>query len=456
LELLLIDDEHYIVEYLKHLINWPKFGMTTVLTTANAIEGRQILDRNQIDVLITDIRMPEVSGIDLLERIAKKRLRTRTIFLSGYSEFEYARKAIRYGLFDYLLKPIEKADLERVMARLAAKLRRAATTTTAVWEKQDQIDGFGYLLAIMSKNPLHFMVDHYNEIDEKLAHAAQSFCFFSSMHRKPIQQKDAWLRPFCWQTSTRMVGMLTVTAAQEWMRSDPTLRCSRSFCFTDKGAVRDIFFRFFFDTDPCGERFKSAARWLLDAHQKNRLGREQMLAQVAQIDTDGGRLAFTFETLCFFYLQKRLGATCNAGELLFDRLTDPERTIRTIVDRLDNQHNQLPAANSQTIIRFIQTYVRDHLSEELTLEKLGKQVYLHPVYLSKLYKQSTGENLSLYVTRTRLDRAAALLVDPELRVADISRLVGYRNPQYFIKLFKERFRVTPLKYRRCHLRCNPV
>ena len=89
-----------------------------------------------------------------------------------------------------------------------------------------------------------------------------------------------------------------------------------------------------------------------------------------------------------------------------------------------------------------------HLGDGLSLEELGGIVHLHPVYLSKLYKQETGENLSSYILRARLEKSAHLLEVSHLHVMDIARMVGYRKPQYFIKLFKELYGITPYQYRR--------
>ncbi|WP_315371499.1 helix-turn-helix transcriptional regulator, partial [Paenibacillus xylanexedens] len=84
----------------------------------------------------------------------------------------------------------------------------------------------------------------------------------------------------------------------------------------------------------------------------------------------------------------------------------------------------------------------------LSLDELGKVAHLHPVYFSKLFKQETGENVSNYISRKRLEKASQLLQDSELRVADIAQMVGYRKNQYFIQLFKVEYGVTPYQYRR--------
>jgi two-component system, response regulator YesN len=250
MRLLIVDDGHYIVEYIKHLLDWKKFGIDAVETTTNSIKAKEILDQTQIDILITDIRMPEVTGIDLLQHINKKNLRTKSVILSGYSDFEYAQKALRLGAVDYLLKPIDKDQMETTVKKLI----------------------------------------------------------------KTIDKNDF-----------------------------------------------------------------------------------EIIQDIAENEKD----------------------------------------------------TELPKNN---IINIIQAYVDDHLDNNLSLDDLGRLVYLHPVYLSKLYKQETGENLSNYISRKRLEKASRLLTDSNLHVNDISVLVGYKKTQYFIKLFKDQYGDTPQQYRRKQIR----
>lgn len=258
MHLLIVDDGQYVVEYLKHLLNWTKFGIERIETTTNPAEARILLNSGRFDIMITDIRMPEISGLDLLEHIDCSGLKTKVIFLSGYSQFEYAQKAIRLGALDYLLKPVDKDDMDKAMCK-----------------------------------------------------------------------------------ALKHIG----TAQQE------------------------------------------------------------------QGDDSAG--------------------------------TEPESQIQQ-----STQEGSWTTCSETDIVRMVRNYIDGHLGDGLSLEELGSVVHLHPVYLSKLYKQETGENLSSHILRTRLEKSAHLLEVSNLHVMDIARMVGYRKPQYFIKLFKEMYGITPYQYRR--------
>ena len=125
MKVLLVDDESYMTEYLKKLVDWKSYGFEEVLTASGGSIARDLIEQKKPELLVTDIRMPRVSGLDLVKYIDEKNYPTKTIILSGYSEFEYAQQALRYGVTEYLVKPILKKDfqisLEHVMEKFFEK-----------------------------------------------------------------------------------------------------------------------------------------------------------------------------------------------------------------------------------------------------------------------------------------------------------------------------------------------
>lgn len=125
MKVLLVDDESYMTEYLKKLVDWKSYGFEEVLTASGGSIARDLIEQKKPELLVTDIRMPRVSGLDLVKYIDENNYSTKTIILSGYSEFEYAQQALRYGVTEYLVKPILKKDfqasLEHVMEKFFEK-----------------------------------------------------------------------------------------------------------------------------------------------------------------------------------------------------------------------------------------------------------------------------------------------------------------------------------------------
>ena len=116
MKVLIADDEPFILQGLSVLIDWESEGCEIVRKATNGMEALDYLRQNSVDLVISDIKMPEMSGLELLEKIRTEKISDAYfIFLSGYNEFAYAQKAMRYSCMDYLLKPVKKeALLERI------------------------------------------------------------------------------------------------------------------------------------------------------------------------------------------------------------------------------------------------------------------------------------------------------------------------------------------------------
>lgn len=108
----------------------------------------------------------------------------------------------------------------------------------------------------------------------------------------------------------------------------------------------------------------------------------------------------------------------------------------------DKQKNR-----SSELIDKIKTYIKDHLHEDLSLNAVADVVYLSPRYLSRVFKQETGENFVDFVTKARMERAGELLRTSEMNIEQIAQTVSYNNPAYFTKKFKEVYGMTPSQYR---------
>ena len=122
-QVLLIDDEPWALYGLKTLIDWEALGYRRAGEAENGLKAMELLKKGNIDVAISDIRMPGMDGIQLMETIQEEKLPVEVVLVSGYSEFEYARKAVRYGAFDYLLKQVSAEELTDVLRRLSDALK---------------------------------------------------------------------------------------------------------------------------------------------------------------------------------------------------------------------------------------------------------------------------------------------------------------------------------------------
>src|SRR5690554_2219629 len=129
-KLVIVDDEDEIRQALSNYIPWSEMGFEFVNSFSNGKDAYNYFKEHEIDVLLCDIKMPVMSGIELAEKIHKENLDCKIVFLSAHKEFDYARKALAYGFEDYLLKPTKYQELLAVFEKVKAKMNK---------KKQDEI-----------------------------------------------------------------------------------------------------------------------------------------------------------------------------------------------------------------------------------------------------------------------------------------------------------------------------
>jgi len=121
-KMLIADDEPFIVEGLKHILNWEEYGIELTCTASNGIEALDIMKKEGAELLITDIKMPKMNGLELIQKVKELNPNTHFIILSGYDEFEYLKESIKLGIENYILKPINFEELEETILNIINKL----------------------------------------------------------------------------------------------------------------------------------------------------------------------------------------------------------------------------------------------------------------------------------------------------------------------------------------------
>jgi len=161
LKVMLVDDEPYILQGLQVLIDWEGGGFEIAATCSNGKEALRYLSENHVDLVISDIRMPEMTGLELLETVKKEKISdAEFVLLTGYDDFAYTQRAIRNGCLDYILKPVIEEELITVL-RKVTNLNRESLTLKKDREKMED----AYLARIIR----HIIKGKYNEEDIEYA-----------------------------------------------------------------------------------------------------------------------------------------------------------------------------------------------------------------------------------------------------------------------------------------------
>ncbi len=122
MKLMIIDDEKWVRISIKNQIHWDKLSLKLIDETDNGNRGLQCCKIHKPEIVLTDIRMPGLSGIDIMREVAEINPETLFIVISGYGEFNYVQQALKLGAFDYLLKPIKEEVINPILSRAKAKI----------------------------------------------------------------------------------------------------------------------------------------------------------------------------------------------------------------------------------------------------------------------------------------------------------------------------------------------
>ncbi|MCF0229130.1 MAG: response regulator [Parasporobacterium sp.] len=141
-QVLIADDEPKVCELIKYLIPWDELGLELAAAAGNGLEAIEVLKNRKVDILITDARMPECDGIELIKWCSQNKPGIKSIVISGYRNFEYAHGALKYGVNSYLLKPINRKELEESLSEIIEELRG----------EEREVQNSNELQKIMSRN----------------------------------------------------------------------------------------------------------------------------------------------------------------------------------------------------------------------------------------------------------------------------------------------------------------
>ncbi|MFS1514336.1 response regulator transcription factor [Chengkuizengella sp. SCS-71B] len=124
---MIVDDEIYVRKGLRNLIDWNSCGYSVIDEAEDGEDALSLIQEINPDVVITDIRMPVIDGLQLIHKVKELQMETSFIIISGYNDFDYAKQAVRYGVHDYILKPIDQEEMTRALLRLGDKINQRIT-----------------------------------------------------------------------------------------------------------------------------------------------------------------------------------------------------------------------------------------------------------------------------------------------------------------------------------------
>jgi len=414
-KVLIVDDEPFILDGLPYVIDWEEHGAEIAASARSGEEALAILEQMTIHIVMTDIKMPGMDGLELIEQARSRGMNAKFIVLSGYDEFELVKKAVIYGVENYLLKPLEEEELSDTLLTTIEKLDHELHLS--IQNKQNY--------SIVKENILYRWVS--GQIGhEELASRAEFLGikldynhFQAGIVSLVPASTDAGSAPSSSEPNyDPLRGPLSYAILN--ICAETIGDCGNCLLFSGMNGTPILLFAW--DEDDAPEPQQLAA--LL----------EQSIANVRT------------------YL--KLDITISLGSVQYDYRTVQQsyRESREASSRLGEQRPSAEASlalgEANPAIMRVVDYVDKHYAEEMSLKTLSQHFNLNAAYLGQLFKKATGDMFSNYLSRIRIEQAKHLLITSQLKASEIALAVGFSNLQYFSNVFYKYTGVYPTDFKR--------
>ncbi len=557
--LLIVDDEEIIVNGLYEIFRSMKNLNLDVYRAYSGEEAVEWLSRTRMDIVLTDIRMPEMDGLQLLDVIYRRWPQCKVIFLTGYNEFEYVYKAIQHQGVSYILKTEDNDKVISVVENAIEEIKREVKTEDLIHKAKEQIelalglfqkDYFIHLLhegtsldvnksqfeqlsiPMYPDHPVILLLGHIDNIPGNLSYwdkiqyinsikviitqnlniNIRSICVLDDRYRFVFFIQPNELRTPGYSNSEeksfyeKAISFVKGTLEVIQTASMESLNASISFALSGEPCNwEDVSKKYFSLNQLLNYKIGTGTEMLLiDNELKNNILASGTSTEVPELDTNNEPLEILLRRKNMDLMQQYLesGQKEKFFEIL-EELLNPIKSIKSknsnlaieaysmvslsilsyinrwniteklafhiglnslmridkhetwsdavqylmnisdVIFQLQTEEQNKRADNA---VDFIQNYINEHLSEDLSLVRLAEQVYLNPSYLSRLYKQVTNQNLSDFIDNARIERAKELLKKEKVKVNEVAKAVGYETAASFTRFFRKLVSCSPQEY----------
>lgn len=196
IRVLMVDDEPLVRRGIVAGVDWAALGCEVVGEAQSGEEGLALARRLKPDLIITDIRMPKMDGITMMNMLREEGCAARCIVLTAHSDFEYARGALLFGADDYLLKPFRDQELTHAVARVCRKMESAPAANTPAVKKEPEATGY-------VRQAMDYIAGHYADENISIATIAEHLCV-SEGHLSHVFKKQTGMTVTNYLTKTRI------------------------------------------------------------------------------------------------------------------------------------------------------------------------------------------------------------------------------------------------------------
>lgn len=494
LKLIIADDERIIRETISTIIDWKKYDIELVGLCKNGLEAYDMILDESPDIVLTDIRMPGMDAMELIEKTSEIDSPPQFILLSGYGEFEYAKRAMKYGVKHYLLKPCHESQILESIRDVAKDCYQKYSVP---YRRQDQFQVASNMAHDVMFSMIHDTI-YRNQPYEEIFRTFEPFLDFHFTHYQLIYiyfLEEPYLEAYLSRLSEycrREMPYVTVHGIYT--------RNTLIIFFRDCAIDYDVFLSFLTSVQLPAQQVRPEAElishrnlysllptvldkvrrytiiyYIHSFHVISCCNYNVILDELEQLyasifNGDMGKMENLTKLLDEIHdlkFLKQISSSLflkialNNQQVSTAELTDfliileqetefsgvKKSIIRYLESFLEKQKNM---DATSVMVRQIFEYVEQNISSSsLTLKYISEQIlFMNTDYVSRKFQRETGVKFSTYLTSVRIRKAKEYLAasDPE-KIQNVAKMVGCgNNPQYFSQLFRKQTGMTPSAY----------
>lgn len=399
-QILIVDDEPHVVDAIRGILEQEPEVDLEVHTAFRGQQALKLCQQYPISLLITDIRMPDMSGLELARQVRQLTPDCNVILLTAYSDFTYAYEGIQLHASDYILKTEDKQIIRSRIFKILETM-------------EQELRHRSWLESARESNPI-----------------SDRLCKKLLMPQRSSQQEEAFTLLGFRETGFPLLLMTAKTPSHIPIQAD-ILQKSLMRCLP--GRITHL----------CASTIS-----------------ENVCSLVLSLDPKGYAITGTWLMVTMERIQALYTATTQAEcAILYsypidnlDQLSGKYQIAARYLEaeRFDAYVKVISDVKKESplvTIHFVKRYVKEHLNQDLSLSQISVVTGYNPTYLSRLFKEQTGETLNRYISRKRMEYIARLMQDPQISMQQIMDAAGFATRSYFNQFVKKETGLTPKQYR---------
>ena len=458
--ILIVDDEKLERRGIRFLLKREK-GEFQILEATNGKDALGVLESNHVDILFSDVKMPYMNGLELTKAVREDHPDMEIVIFSGYNDFSYAREALRYGVVDYVLKPVDPEEFhktfQRVMENISSKIEKKEQQE----KKEDYLKKYFLLKYLYGGKEEHFLMSLKEEVQREFHYvnlnSNESIFLFTEKYADYHGIVEKMYRFFAHQFDSECYF-----AVSEEIEDGKNL--AEEFKVLE-GMLEEQFYQprqhLFFHGEKQEEKKADPAE---DSEIMEQITKDIQYKDLPHLRQDFQRLEEKYRAhKQFSDMYVKFVFSGIMKELLDQMEGLDEKMLSKRVDRLYRCRNlndviaiveevlqeyehciQEQEDGFRSEVTTVKGYIYHHYKEkDLGAETLSAMVFLSPGYLSAVFKEETGMTLNRFIREVRMNKAKELLETTNMKISQIAKEVGFSNNSYFCRSFREFFGDTP-------------